>query len=226
MSSRTPYFFGKITEAEWAAFHLSFGRFMHSFASAESSLNVIVSNFVQSQIGSKQQKEFEIIRLLTGEMRVKPIREMLLRLLAITEAENAKIEQITQVLDHLSAIQFLRDRLMHNAAKPIGPDTGEKGWFETTNITTVRERRGLGYIAFTLEMLDSATFDLCCIPTILGRMITPECFANVPGADEDQKILDGLPGTWQYKPSLLRQTGPKFERNPQSRERRPRPSRE
>ena len=211
----------------WDAYYAALGRFMHEFAVAEEEINRIIQDFVIfDQLALPINKQL-IAKALLGGFRLAAAKDMLKRLLRVTEASSDVRCKINRILDHLGEIHYMRDRLAHNGAFP---SMERAGWFVTTNQIQVREVDQMDWIAFTPDMLMDMAFDLDRIPYLIGITLAPqderERHASLATTEEERSmILEPHKQPWRHKPSQLVKTGPKYERIPPRRDHQPQPSR-
>jgi hypothetical protein len=215
----------KVPPECWDAYYYVLGKFMHEFARTETSINAIILCFVNNNMKSRSAENLEILQALIGEMRMAPLIQTLKRLLRVVEFPEERQKKVSRILDHLSEIQFMRDRLAHHGATAIIEMGDKDGWFQTTNSSAVRGRDKSEHISFRIETIREMTSDLEAIPARIGRIVNERMYKDYP-TSEEHKRLQVAPLTWRYKPSQLVKTGLKHMPNLQLRGRRSPPSQE
>jgi hypothetical protein len=203
------------------------GRFIHQFGRTEDLLNRIVHRLLVQQLNARHQAALQTVQSVLGGMRVKMSNDTIKRALRVSGASLGMRTEADRVLNQLSEIHYIRDRLVHNTAYP--DDSKGQGWFYTNNNITVRENEQIDVIRFKLEVLTNMTADLERIPDLLERALFPESTKTIDeelrtDPDHGQRIA-ALYAPWRYKLSQLRRTGPRSRPSPQARRRQRRPSR-
>lgn len=228
----------------WAEYFSALGRLMHSFARVEDNLNLTLalmaeelvfppkyymppiaeSERLTAQAMLKGQREASlsiqrraVLQAIVAGQRVAPLRDTIKRLLRVIGAEDSMRIEVDRILAHLSEIQFMRDRLAHNAAVP--DMRNKEGWFGTSNQHTVRENEQWEIIYFKPAMLSDMARDLDVMPDLLYDCLHPEehkllmadpHYNKLMSSSEMQTFLADRNGPWHYKPSQLRREGPKW----------------
>lgn len=193
---------------------------MDAFAAMENDLNGLLIEFLQDRTGVN---DGAIWSATIGGMRLKPLKDTFNRVLRAVNAPNQDCAEVAKVLSQMGEIQFLRDKLAHNAAWAEIRD-GE-WWFGTTNLKTARERDQIELIFFRTETLRAATRDLERAHTLIDRVLNKAFWQEVDETIERENLEpeDHIRlGPWHYRPSMLAREGPKHS---PKRERSSRPHR-
>jgi hypothetical protein len=204
----------------WQGYYLALGHFMHAFSSMEDSLNGLVTSYltfaVAGDYDSKYGAHYPVIQSAIGGMRLSTLKDSIQRLMRSTSVHKDIQAGVAEILGHLGAIQFLRNKIAHNSAYPLYVD-GE-WWFQTNDLNTIYEYQNHAIIYFTKEHLQTAASDLEVASGFIDRLLHPLVYSEAGDPeDEDQ----GRYGPWRYKPSTLKLEGPKYQPNPKRQPPRP-----
>ena len=95
----------------------------------------------------------------------------MMRMLRVGDADPTMIAEVKRIFDQVGEIQYMRDRIAHNAAYPNFTD--KEGWFSTTNHYTAHEGDKISLVMFKPTMLLNMVRDLEAIPPLLERALDP-----------------------------------------------------
>jgi hypothetical protein len=201
--------FKSVPPAARRRYYHALGRMMHNFACVEDILNTAVSTFVFNPSPYVEgpdmdwYRTLDAIKAVTGGMRIAVLRDALKRLLRVHKASKKSRDEIAFVFAQLGEIQYMRDRLAHNAAVPMPPFGS--GLYSTNNLSTASEFEKFDEILFTTSMLDNMADDLAEIPFFIHQALYPERWRPVRRRGRPPQ-----PHSWRYKPSELERRGPKY----------------
>ena len=178
------------------AYHLSLGRFIDAFGSAEATLAAALHQFLTYRLGRGDEQAWNLSRAILGSKRTAEMKETITRLLRLTETDESAQKAAANALNQLSEIQHVRDRIAHNGA---GMEFYQGAWMiGSSNHNQVRERRQIEQIRLTIEDMDNMTEDLWAIMGLARIILLP--FLHPLEESWEQDVLP----PWRYKPSALK----------------------
>lgn len=207
---------------KWDAYHMALGRFMRASAEAENAINGLLIEYVEERY-DKKEPGASLIAAVIGGIRLKPMLDTFRRVVRLGGMPLEAQTELAEIFGHLGEIQFLRDKLAHNAVYREPKD--EPGWFGVTNVRVAREKQSVEDIIFSVDTLDAATSDLNVAVTFVDRLLHPLEWAEMDRARESDPSFVGHTayGAWRYKASALERTGRASQTKPPKRQRLPQP---
>ncbi|WP_314950974.1 hypothetical protein [Bradyrhizobium cosmicum] len=170
----------------WDDYYYALGKFIHMFARTEDSLHAVAANFLSARFVARDVQDAFAIRAVMGPIGISAISDTLKRLLRVTKAPAPRQKDLAFVLNHLSVITTLRNRLAHNAGYP---DLNNRGWFSTSNSTAIREIEKNNNLHFSTQMLLDAASDVELIANVVHGIMEPTWIHTPP------------PKPWNYDPA-------------------------
>jgi hypothetical protein len=231
----------------WANYFSALGRMFHAFAQVEDGLNLTIAEFLEAETNQPDDSRADIndagpfsaadirrsqryasawikrkalFKAVAAGLRLANLRDVMKRLLRVTNTSNDTRREVDRIFDQLGEIQYIRDRLAHNAAillpnnPTIAGTTNNGCWFCTSNLSTVKENEQFELLYFKLSMLLDIVGDLEVIPTLLDEALRPDFykeFYSTPemSSPEMKALIVNEHAPWRYKPSELKREGPK-----------------
>jgi hypothetical protein len=201
-------------------YYAALGRLMHFFGAAEEALAALIKDFVFHELDVDRQgtQADDVIKALTGGMRVSMLRDTIKRLMRVTGTPDAVVTEVNSTFEQLGEIHFFRDRVAHHGTSEL-----RDGRFVTSTDITAKEIENAEWLGFTPELLIDMAYDVHRIPDYLDDLLTGlRPFYNDP--DQLQRHIAELRPTWRYKPSALVREGLKSPQSRGSQKRQPKPS--
>jgi hypothetical protein len=186
---------------EFEAYFLALGNFNHAFTSLESLLTCCVKNTLRRQM--REDGDEWVINAVVGGLRIsnaKAIVQRLVRALGATKDNQVLVQSVFAQSGH---IEWLRNRIAHNATLLRGTDT--KNFFVNVDFASASEPEKSEFVGFKPGVIRCATQDLFEI-----KRVVDDLFSMLHGSIPEAKIVLS---SWQYKPAMLVRHRPKLSDN-------------
>lgn len=205
------------------AYFLALGKFIDAYGQCESILSYYLARYVAGMRFDEQVGEqLMLTRALLGSQRTKELSETIKRVLRLKRVPAAHQACAAAALAHLGHIQYLRDRIVHQSAKP---EFHDGRWaVRNTNQNQVREASQIEEIYFTIEDLDDMSEDLWYVIAIVRSAMFPDVI-TMAGRSGDLIDQNEFP-PFLYKPSRLKRRRPAPRTSDKAQDRQPEVSRE
>ena len=205
----------KATEARvFGAYFLALGEFNNAFTGVEHLLTCCVKNTLSREM--RDDRNEWLVNAIVGSMRMSPAKDTVKRILRVQGAPVARRLFVDKVFAHLGDIQWLRDRIAHNATLLRGDD--QKHMLISFDFASAREAEKSEFVGFMPPVLRAASHDLVVIKALIDDLMSMH-HGSIPETDLK------LPA-WQYRPSLLVRRRPKSSESRKPRKPPPRSSHE
>jgi hypothetical protein len=186
-------------------YFLALGRMQHAFTCLEVALTTELADMVLCHpLKVWDNRTVIAVSAVLGNIRINESTASLKRLFRVLNVRKEIRDFADEIFKQITEIQNFRNRLTHYKTEPLGGE-GNLEYFNC-DVGSTKELARSRTFEFDLTTIDYATLDIL---TIMGIM--SDITVTIEGPQDYRPFV--LPA-WQYKPSMLVETGPQSFQNP------------